>query len=195
LPDFEGACTIVGRELQQHGIQKMHLVLKAVMLLLAMLVSVPLQADEAVSKFEQTPYNEQKVVFDFYFDDPQKINSALYWIRSLINPLVDAPYEMAPDFLDIKVIIHGTEIVTVARKNYDRYREAVERMRYYASLGVDFRVCGLAADDYDYDIDAFHDFVKVVPSAITDLAHWQLEGYALITPRIMEKIYAIEEIH
>jgi len=161
---------------------------------MAMYAAMPLYADEAVSKYEETPYSEQKVVFDFYFDDPAKINTALFWIRSLINPLMDEPYGMAPELLDIKVIIHGTEIVTVARKNFEKYREAVERMRYYASLGVDFRVCGLAAHDYDYDIDAFYDFVKVVPSAITELAHWQLEGYALITPQVMEKKYALEEI-
>lgn len=163
-------------------------------LLIALCIAFPLQADEAVSKYEQTPYTEQKVVFDFYFDDPAKINTALFWIRSLINPLLDDPYGMAPEFLDIKVIIHGTELVTVARKNYEKYRDAVERMRYYASLGVEFRVCGLAAQDYDYDIGDFYDFVKVVPSAITDLAHWQLEGYALLTPTVMEKKYAIEEI-
>jgi intracellular sulfur oxidation DsrE/DsrF family protein len=163
--------------------------------ILVLLVSEAATATgERVSRAVQTPYGEQKVVYDFYFDDPMKINSALYWIRSLINPLMDEPYGMAPEFLDIKVIIHGTEIVTVARKNFEKYREAVERMRYYASLGVDFRVCGLAAHDYDYDVDACYDFVKVVPSAITELAHWQLEGHALITPQVMEKKYAVEEI-
>ena len=87
-----------------------------------------------------------------------------------------------------------TEIVTVARKNYARYRDAVERMRYYASLGVEFKVCGLAAHDYDYAADDFYEFVDVVPSAITELAHWQLEGHALITPVVMEKRLSIEEI-
>ena len=152
------------------------------------------RAEEAVSHAVQTPYSEQKVVFDFYFDDPQKINTALYWIRSLINPLMDEPYGLAPEFLDIKVVIHGTEIVTVARKNYARYRDAVERMRYYASLGVEFKVCGLAAEDYGYDTDAFYEFVEVVPSAITELAHWQLQGHALLTPVVMEKRFSIEEI-
>ena len=141
-----------------------------------------------------TPYGEQKVVFDFYLDEPGKINTALFWIRSLLNPLMDDPYGMAPEFLDIKVVIHGTELVTVARKNYDRYRDAVERMRYYASLGVEFKVCGMAAIDYDYATDAFYEFVDVVPSAITELAHWQLQGYALITPIVMEKKFSIEEI-
>jgi intracellular sulfur oxidation DsrE/DsrF family protein len=151
-------------------------------------------AKDATSQAVQTPYTEQKVVYDFFFDEPDKINSALYWIRSLINPLMEEPYGLAPEFLDIKVIIHGTEIVTAARKNYDRYQDAVERMRYYASLGVEFKVCGLAAADYDYDTTDFYEFIDVVPSAITELAHWQLQGYALVTPTVIEKKHAIEDI-
>jgi intracellular sulfur oxidation DsrE/DsrF family protein len=161
---------------------------------LLLLACLHANAEEAVSKFVQTPYTEQQVVFDFYFDEPEKINSALYWIRSLINPLMEEPYGLAPEFLDIKVVIHGTEIVTVARRNYAKYKDAVERMRYYASLGVEFKVCGLAAQDYDYATSDFHDFIEVVPSAISELAHWQLQGYALLTPSVMEKKYAIEEI-
>ena len=151
-------------------------------------------AAENTSREVQTPYTEPKVVYDFYFDDPQKINNALYWIRSLMNPLLDDPYGMAPEFMDIKVVIHGTEIVTVASKNYEKYKDAVDRMRYYNSLGVEFKVCGLAAHDYGYNTDDFHEFIEVVPSAINELAHWQLEGYALITPTVMEKKYTIEEI-
>ena len=149
---------------------------------------------EAPAKFVQTPYQDPKVVFDFYFDDPQKINSALYWIRALINPLSETPYDMAPELMDIKVIIHGTEIVTVAKHNYEKYKDAVERMRYYAELGVEFRVCGLAAEDFSYTPADFYDFIKVTPSAITELAHWQRQGYAVITPDVKEKKFAIEEI-
>lgn len=151
-------------------------------------------ASEQHAQFEATPYTEQKVVFDFYLDDPDKIHAALYWIRSLMNPLMDEPYGIAPEFLDLKIIIHGTEIVTLARKNYDKYQDAVERMRYYAQLGVQFKVCGLAAVDYGYQVEDFYDFVQVVPSAITELAHWQLQGYALITPQVMLKTRSIEEI-
>ncbi|GMQ83268.1 MAG: hypothetical protein BMS9Abin06_0001 [Gammaproteobacteria bacterium] len=163
------------------------------LVLLILLLSPSAHADKGAS-FVQTPYSEQKVLFDFYFDDPQKINSALYWIRSLMNPLMETPYDMAPEFLDLKVIIHGTEIVTVARKNYKKYKDAVERMRYYAELGVEFRVCGLAAEDYGYRKEDFYDFIKVIPSAITELAHWQLQGYAVIRPIVVEKRLSIEEI-
>lgn len=142
----------------------------------------------------QTPYEEQKVVFDFYFDEPAKINSALYWIRSLMIPLSEEPYNYAPDFIDIVVVIHGTELVTVAQHNYEKYKEAVERMRYYAALGVSFRVCGMAAEDYGYADKDFYDFIEVAPSAITELVHWQQQGYSLITPVVMEKRYSTEEI-
>ncbi|MDH5369629.1 MAG: DsrE family protein, partial [Gammaproteobacteria bacterium] len=128
------------------------------------------------------------------FDDPNKINSALYWIRSYINPLTVEPYNYAPEFMDIKVIIHGTEIVTLAKKNYQKYKTVVERMQYYQQLGVEFRVCGLAAKDFGYQRKDFQNFVKIVPSAIIELGHWQQLGYAIIKPEILEKKYSIEEI-
>jgi intracellular sulfur oxidation DsrE/DsrF family protein len=145
-------------------------------------------------KVVNTPYQDPRVVFDFYFDDPRHIGSALFWLRSYMNPLMEAPYNLAPEFMDIVVVIHGTEIVTVAKANQKKYSQAVGRMQYYASLGVKFRVCGLAAADYGYRAKDFHDFVDIVPSAITELAHWQQQGYGLITPRILDKKFSIKEI-
>jgi intracellular sulfur oxidation DsrE/DsrF family protein len=164
------------------------------LLTMAVLTCLPLQPAPAAGTLVYTPYEDPKVVFDFYFDDPRKINSALYWLRSYMNPLTEDPYDMAPEFMHIVVVIHGTELVTVATRNYEKYKDAVDRMRYYAQLGVEFRVCNLAAHDFGYRVEDFQDFIKVVPSAITELAHWQQQGYALITPRIMEKRFSIEEI-
>lgn len=163
------------------------------LILVILFFSAEVHAKEQ-AKYIQTPYKEPKVVFDFYFDEPQKINSALYWIRSLINPLSEDPYGYAPEFMNIVVIIHGTEIVTVAKHNYIKYKEAVERMRYYAQLGVEFKVCGLAAGDYGYRQSDFQEFIHIVPSAIPELVHWQQQGYAVIAPNIMEKKFSIEEI-
>ena len=67
-------------------------------------------------------------------------------------------------------------------------------MKYYAELGVKFKVCGLAAEDYGYSDKDFYEFVEVVPSAITELVHWQQQGYALMTPVVMEKKFATDEI-
>jgi hypothetical protein len=165
------------------------LTLTALMLLAACALAAPEHA-----RLVQTPYKDPKVVFDFYFDRPDRIGPALFWVRSLISALSEPPYGMSPEAMDIVVVIHGTEIVTVAKKNYERYREAVERMRYYASLGVKFRVCGLAAHDYGYALDDLQEFVEVVPSAIPELVHWQQQGYAMIIPQVMERRASIEEI-
>jgi intracellular sulfur oxidation DsrE/DsrF family protein len=154
-------------------------------------VAVPVQA---AGKLVATPYEPAKVVFEFYLDDPQKINGALYWVRSLMNPLQNAPYNYSPEDLKIVVVIHGTEIVTVAKHNEAKYKEAVERMRYYASLGVTFKVCGQASEDFGYQVQDFQDFIEVVPNAMTELAHWQQQGYALITPQVLEKKFDIESI-
>lgn len=164
---------------------------KTMGLLLALMLAPPVHGAGA---WVQTPYKPAKVLFEFYLDDPAKMGSALYWIRSLMNPLMEAPYNYAPEDLSIKVVIHGTEIVTVARHNEEKYREFVERMRYYANLGVEFKVCGQAAEDFGYSVKDFQDFIEVVPNAITELAHWQQEGYALITPHIYEKRFAVEEL-
>jgi intracellular sulfur oxidation DsrE/DsrF family protein len=163
-----------------------------VLLLLSTLLS---QANAADGPRRVNPdYEPPRVVYDFYLDHPAKINAALDWLRSLINPLTEPPYSMAPEFMDIKVVIHGTEIVTVAKKNYDKYKRAVERMRYYHQLGVEFKVCSLAAEDYGYAVDDFQDFIDVVPSAFTELVHWQQQGYALIVPKVYERTQSIDAI-
>lgn len=152
--------------------------------LLLCLLALPAQAE---GRWVQTPYAPPKVLFEFYLDNPQKIASALYWVRSLLNTLAEAPYSYAPEDMQIIVVLHGTEIVTVAQKNEATYRDVVDRMRYYADLGVRFKVCGQAAEDYGYALKDFQPFIDVVPNAIPELAHWQQQGYALIIPQIFEK--------
>lgn len=139
-------------------------------------------------------YQSPKVVYDFFLDDPAKLDAALYWIRALMNPLSDSPYDMSPDEMDIKVVIHGTEIVALVKRNYQKYRDQVERMRYYETLGVEFKVCALAAEDYGYVVGDFQSFVEIVPSAFTELVHWQQQGYALIIPQVFYRTKTMEEM-
>jgi intracellular sulfur oxidation DsrE/DsrF family protein len=142
----------------------------------------------------QTPYANPKVLFDFYLDHPAKMGAALYWLRSLVNPLTEAPYSLFPEDMSIIVLLHGTELVTVARKNEAKYEELVQRMRYYSAQGVKFKVCGLALQDYGYTVADMQPFIEVTPSAITELVHWQNQGYALVTPQVTDKRLAIEDI-
>lgn len=162
-------------------------------LLLALLLALPASSFGAGTVIHPE-YEEPKAVFDFFFADPRQIDSGLYWIRSFMNPLTEEPYNLSPEFMSIVVVLHGTEIVTVAKHNYEKYRDSVERMRYYAALGVKFRVCGLAAEDYQYDEESFYDFIEIVPSAMAEVARLQQQGYGLVIPQMMEKRYTIEEI-
>ncbi|MCB2016117.1 MAG: DsrE family protein [Hydrogenophaga sp.] len=158
----------------------------------ALVPSTAARAQEA--RFVQTPYQQPKVLFDFYLDHPAKMGSALYWLRSFVNPLVEAPYSFFPEDMKVIVLLHGTELVTVARKNETKYEEVVQRMRYYADHGVTFKVCGLALKDYGYSLADMQPFIEVTPSAMTELVHWQNQGYALITPTVTDKILSIEDI-
>jgi intracellular sulfur oxidation DsrE/DsrF family protein len=67
-------------------------------------------------------------------------------------------------------------------------------MRYYETLGVEFKVCALAAEDYGYVVGDFQPFVEIVPSAFTELVHWQQQGYALIIPQVFYRTKTMEEI-
>lgn len=148
----------------------------------------------AQATFVQTPYENPKALVDVYLDHPAKMGSALYWLRSLVNPLVEAPYSMLPEDMHVIVLLHGTELVTVAKKNEAQYEDVVQRMRYYASQGVKFKVCGLALKDFGYQMADMQPFVEVTPSAMTELVHWQNRGYALIAPVVTDKIVATEAI-
>ena len=123
--------------------------LSAGMLLLCAWV-IPFSPGYAGATIVETPYQEQKVVIDFFLDHPDKLGAGLYWLRAIFQTLNAEPYGIAPDFIDAKVVIHGTEIVALAKKNYAKYKEVVERMRYYtefARAGDGLAAVALRTDD------------------------------------------------
>jgi intracellular sulfur oxidation DsrE/DsrF family protein len=162
----------------------------------AVLLTCALHAAPALAqaKVIQTPYKNPKALVDIYLDDPAKLASALNWVRGVMNPLIEAPYNLAPEDIPVIVLIHGAEIVTLAHRNEARYHDVVQRMRYYAEMGVKFKVCGLSMKDYGYTPADLYDFVEVTPSALTELMYWQNQGYALIPATVMDKKFSIEQI-
>lgn len=148
----------------------------------------------AEAKVVQTPYHKPKALFDIYLDQPAKMGAALYWLRSFVNPLLEAPYSFFNEDMSVVVVLHGTELVTVAKKNEAKYEDVVQRMRFYADHGVKFKVCGLALTDFGYTAADMQPFVEITPSAMTELVHWQNQGYGLITPLVTDKKLSIDEI-
>ncbi len=166
--------------------------------LLLLIFTLPLVwSQEKGARFVQTPYEPPfRVVVEFYFDEPEKIRPALLWVSNIIYVLSNEPYNFIPEEdLDIVVVIHGTEITTLVKKNREKYRDVWERMEGMAMYGVKFKVCGMAAEQlYGYTREDFPPFVDLVPSAITEILHWQLKGYALLIPQIKEMKRPREEI-
>ncbi len=161
----------------------------------AALIAWPCAAARAAGDVVQTPYKApMKVVFEFYLDDPATISNALFWVRSVFNTVQQSPYDFSPEDVQAVVVLHGTEIAATVARNQGKYQEAVDRMRYYAQMGVKFKVCGQAAHDFGYVPADFQDFIEIVPNAMTELVYWQQQGYALIIPRILIKREATENI-
>ncbi len=149
------------------------------------------------ARFVQTPYEAPfKVVVEFYFDEPEKIKPALEWVSNIIYVLSKEPYDFIPgEDIDIVVVIHGTEITTLVKKNKERYKGVWERIESMGMYGVKFKVCSMAAElIYGYKPEDFPEFVELVPSAITEILHWQHKGYALLIPQVFERRRSVEEI-
>lgn len=63
-----------------------------------------------------------------------------------MNPLVEAPYSMLPKDMHIIVLLHGTELVTVAKKNEAQYEDVVQHMRYHANHACEVQSLWLGAE-------------------------------------------------
>jgi intracellular sulfur oxidation DsrE/DsrF family protein len=119
-----------------------------------------------------------KVVWDFNFTNP----NAVGFVFNYVNALLTATAEFGPHEIDpIKVVIvsHGPELVIFARKNYEKYKDVVDRAARFSRQGVKFEICRNAAAFLGFVPEDFHGFVTVVPPAPYALAYWQAKGYAL----------------
>ncbi|MCS6998392.1 MAG: DsrE family protein [Aquificaceae bacterium] len=139
-------------------------------------------------KVVQTPYQKPfKVVYELFLDHPEKLRPALGWISNLFFVLTNPPYNFSPDDLEVVVVSHGRELPVFVAKNRKEYGDIVERLESLSLYGVRFKVCRMAAEQvYGFSERDFYPFVELVPSAIVEIIHWQLQGYALMVPQVFE---------
>ena len=119
-----------------------------------------------------------KVVWDFNFTDPKAVGI----VFNYVNALLTATSEFGPHEIDpIKVVIvsHGPELVVFAKKNYEKYKDIVDRAASFAKQGVRFEICRNAVSFLGFTAEDLHGFVTVVPPAPYALAYWQAKGYTL----------------
>ncbi|MBI3436979.1 MAG: DsrE family protein [Proteobacteria bacterium] len=119
-----------------------------------------------------------KVVWDFNFTDPKAVGG----VFNNLNALLKATAEFGPHDIDpIKVVIvsHGPEIVVFAKKNYEKYKEIVDRAASFAKQGIRIEICRNAATAQGFKAEDLHGFTTVVPAGPYALAYWQAKGYSL----------------
>ncbi|ADO45387.1 Domain of unknown function DUF1791 [Hydrogenobacter thermophilus TK-6] len=140
------------------------------------------------ARFVQTEYKRPfRAVVEFYFDHPEKIGPALGWVSNLVYVLSNPPYNYPTEDIDIVVISHGRELPVFAKENRKKYEAIVERVESLSFYGVKFMVCSMAAKQfYGYTEKDFYPFVTLVPSALTEIIHWQHLGYGLLIPQVLE---------
>ncbi|MFN7065234.1 MAG: DsrE family protein [Aquificaceae bacterium] len=157
-------------------------------MILSLLFLITFVFAQQQGKVIQTPYQKPfKVVFEFFFDHPEKLRPALGWISNVIYILTSPPYNFSLEDIDIVVVSHGRELPAFVTRNREKYEDIVERLESLSLYGVKFKVCRIAAEQiYGLSEKEFYPFVELVPSAITEIIHWQLQGYALMIPQVFE---------
>lgn len=164
-----------------------HTVRSALLCLLAATASFPATAQTAAAPYGTAKFaaysdidelKQLKVVWDFNFTDPKAVGIVFNFIGSLLSATAEfGPHEIDP--IKVVVVSHGPELVVFARKNYEKYKEIVDRAASFAKQGVRFEICRNAATLLGFVAEDMHGFVSMAPPASYALAYWQAKGYTL----------------
>lgn len=119
-------------------------------------------------------YSKQKVLFDARTGSLEALTSLLDR-ASYISVLNGAdPFDSK-----IVIVLHGGTIPFFGIKNYQKYRELMQRAQSLTVGGIiEFRMCKLAAKGQGYNPKDIHGFVSMVPMGDAEIVKLQQEGFA-----------------
>jgi len=133
------------------------------------------------------PSDGLSVVFDVTSvgKDERRPSPAIESAARFLNMHVRAGYPR--EKLRVAVVLHGaatSRALTEAahRERYRRGNPDLELLRALRSAGVDLYVCGQSAAHAGYAKSEIDGSVEVALSAMTVLAHFQGDGYAVLSP-------------
>ena len=127
------------------------------------------------SRFDGTPYQAQKALYDFNLAKPGQLNASIGYVKNHLRAIKE--YGDAANSR-IVIVAHGNELHALARKNRAAFPVAYAELKALKDAGVLIRVCSNAARSRGYQPEDFYDMVTVVPAAVIDIAKWQNEGYS-----------------
>lgn len=120
-------------------------------------------------------YKPQKVLYEVSTSSIKTLRGVLNRVSFLNNLYGADPFEAS-----IVVVLHGNEIPFFAIKNYDKYKELMDRAQSLTENGpIEFRMCRVAAKGHGFEPSGINGFVKMVPMADAEIIRLQnQEGYA-----------------
>ncbi len=127
------------------------------------------------SKFDPTPYEAQKAMYDFNFAKPNDVVPAFGYVLNHLKAI--------QEFGDAKnshlvIVAHGNELHALSRLNRAAYPDMYGRLKALKDAGVTIHICSNAARSRGYKPEDFYDVTTVVPAAVIDIAKWQNQGYS-----------------
>ncbi|WP_172597641.1 DsrE family protein [Sulfuriflexus mobilis] len=116
-------------------------------------------------------YKPQRVVYDVAAGSLAQFRNVLDRVSYLSKV-----YNADPFAASIVIVLHGDEIPFFATKNYQKYKDLMQRAQ---SLSFDevikFRMCRIAAQGHGYEPKDIHGFVEMVPMADAEIVRLQQE--------------------
>jgi len=119
----------------------------------------------------ETQYKPQKVVYDVAVKTERKVKSVLDRASYLSKITGADPFDSS-----IVLVLHGPEIEFFAIRNYNRYKEIMDRAQSLVEGEVlKIRMCRIAAEGHGYQPKDIHGFVEMVPMGDAEIIRLQTE--------------------
>ncbi len=134
------------------------------------------------SKFRDTPYGPQNVVYEFNYQTPEEGVAALAYIRNHLRALEEFG-DVAKDS-NIVVVFHGYEVHAMAREQAEHFPKVYNELKQLTDKGVQFYLCRNSARGKGYKPEDFYDLITVVPAGMSEIGYWQSKGYGYINPQM-----------
>ncbi len=118
-----------------------------------------------------TEYKPQKVVYDVSVDSVKKLNSVLDRASYLSKITGADPFDSS-----IVLVLHGSEINFFAIKNFEKYKELMQRAQSLVEGEVlKIRMCRIAAQGHGYETEDIQGFVEMIPMGDAEIIRLQNE--------------------
>jgi uncharacterized protein len=127
------------------------------------------------AKLTPTEYKPQKVVYDVHVKTVEAVESVLDRASYLSTITGADPFEQS-----IVLVLHGKELNFFAIKNYEKYKDLMQRAQSLVeSEALTIKMCKIAAKSQGFSPADIHGFVEMVPMGDAEIIRLQYEeGHA-----------------